>query len=209
MRLRRELLWQMVRRLTDVVMRMSVRVVILYRYRQYVGQIAFRNLLLEVLLDVVVELVECQLVAAMVRIEQLLALLSRQVRRLRIASVIIEREKKNDSLVQCWMSLTQEFMLLKQIKLEFNHVTASKHQRSQKVKQALTHKRLYNALEMCFTFLFSILWVVLRQKACLQWGYAHSQSEMNERANSDSLSLHCRHLLDFKRQMRFLFYFTK
>lgn len=90
----------MVRRLTDVVMRVSVRVVILYRYRQYVGQIAFRNLFLEVLLDVVVELVERQLVAAVVRIQELLALLPRQVRRLRIASVIIEREK-NDSLVQC------------------------------------------------------------------------------------------------------------
>lgn len=105
--------------------------------------------------------------------------------------------------------INPEFMLLKQIKLEFNHVTASKHQRSQKVKQALTHKRLYNALEMCFTFLFSILWVVSKQKACLQWGYAHSQSEMNEQTNSDSLSLHCRHLLDFKRQTRLFVLFRE
>lgn len=98
--LRRELLRQMVWRLTKIVMRVSVRVVIFYCYRQHIGQIAFRDLFLEVFLDVVIELVERQLVTAMIRIQKLLALLPRQVRRLRIASVIIEREK-NDSLVHC------------------------------------------------------------------------------------------------------------
>lgn len=71
-----------------MVVRVAVRVVVLDGHRQHVGQVALRDLLLEALFDVVVELVQRQLVAAMVGIQQLLALLAGQVRRLRVASVI-------------------------------------------------------------------------------------------------------------------------
>lgn len=78
-RLGREVLRQMMRRRPVVVVRVTIRVVILHRHRQNVGQVAFRDLLLVALLDVVVELVKRQLVTAMVRIQKLLALLTRQI----------------------------------------------------------------------------------------------------------------------------------
>jgi hypothetical protein len=68
--------------LSVVMVSVTVRVVILHRHGKDVGQVAFRDLFLEVLLDVVVELVERQFVAAMVGIEKLLTMLSWQVRRL-------------------------------------------------------------------------------------------------------------------------------
>lgn len=87
-RLGREVLRQMMRRRPVVVVRVAIRVVILHRHRQNVGQVAFRDLLLVALLDVVVELVERQLVTAMVRIQKLLAMLTRQIRCLGVASII-------------------------------------------------------------------------------------------------------------------------
>lgn len=83
------------RRLSMMVVRMTVRIVIVFnRYRQHIGQITFRNLFLKVLLDVVVEFMESQLdihqlITAMIWIQKLLSMLSRQVGRLRVASVII------------------------------------------------------------------------------------------------------------------------
>lgn len=111
MRLRRELLGQMVWRLSMVVMSMTVRVLILHRYGENVWEVTLRDLFLEVLLDGVVQFMECQLVAAMIWVQKLLALLSRQIRRLRVASAI---KKWNQSAC---MSLTLEFMLLKVINL--------------------------------------------------------------------------------------------
>jgi hypothetical protein len=108
-------------RLSVVMVSVTVRVVILHCHGKDVGQVAFRDFLLEVLLDVVIELVECQFVAAMVGIEKLLALLSRQVRRLRVASAG-EKDKNNMKnsenriqFIQNQVSSTLNPMLLKRL----------------------------------------------------------------------------------------------
>jgi hypothetical protein len=81
-----------------MVVRVTVRVVVLHSHREDVGKVALCDLLLEVLLDGVVELVKRKLVAAMVWVEQLFALLSRQIRRFRVASV--NKRENCDELVR-------------------------------------------------------------------------------------------------------------
>lgn len=69
----------------------SIRIVILHVDGQHVGQIAFRNLLLMILLDGIIKFVQSQFIAPVIGIQELLALLPRQIRSLRVASAMLRK----------------------------------------------------------------------------------------------------------------------